>query len=361
LRCVSTRCARWPTTEAVKAGSVVFLGLLGALLSWSYGFAQEDIMLTLRSGQADYVTREPVKIVVDLKNVSGTIVRIPEVEYLGINMEFMYYEIGYPDGRHRYRHFRSLDVFGVKNPEYIGEPLEPDGEIEMLLYPNVTYPIKDRRAGEHDEITFSRPGDYQVTVYYDVPAYWKKLWRPRFGAVRSNTILLHFREPTAEENEILNAIWSLGLVGPAMGDSQYELFDEAALKRVIDMYPLNPMIKHAKLALAKSYLCQLDDRNSQLAAVQILEGVIDEYPEFRFEEVRQHLGTALWRSGDHQKSAEVFNETLHSRPPLKDNFEFMSVRLAAIYGPGEPLREWKRCRVSGERFDESKFSAMHAE
>jgi hypothetical protein len=324
---------------------------------------EEDMRLTLESDKDEYIAREPIKFIITMTNISDQTLRIPEVEYLGKNMEHMLYEITYHEDR-MLRIYQYMHNFIIPNPNYVGEALNPGDSIQIFLYPNFTRRYDSPVPGARNQITFKETGNYEVRVVYYVDPILEVLWKPRGGKLYSNPLNLRIREPTREEREILDAIWSSGpdrsFVGPARGDDSPSFHDEPELRRVISKYPDHPMIKHAYLALAKSLSGRIHERQKEEEAAKILEMMMDKYPEFRYEEVRLLLGYAYWRAGKQNEAVEVFNRTLDERPSLRDNYRFMRWKLRATYGPlfSEAFYEWKRSRKRGEIFDEDEFKEI---
>jgi hypothetical protein len=88
-------------------------------------------------------------------------------------------------------------------------------------------------------LTFPAGGTYHVSVVYVVPHFHEKLWKGPDGELHSNELVLAFRTPTVEEEEILDAYWAAGGLAlkdePELGGSNKE-----APRRVISKYPNHP-------------------------------------------------------------------------------------------------------------------------
>lgn len=336
--------------------------IAGPLFTWIVSYsahAQGTVLLTVKADRDEYVSMEPVRLTVTLRNESGRTIRIPDIEFLGINMEYMAFEIIGPDGKRARRHFSYEQRYGIVSPLYAGEPLLPGRSVTTFLYPNATRRVPPLPDGPRLEATFKETGTYLLRVVYGMPDFYKELWKPPGGELSSNEIKISVRAPTTEEREIIDAIWSEGgrggFIGPMMGD-QYRIWhDEVAIRAVIEKYPNNPMIRHAYLALAKSFCSDDDDKSRMEQAIPILEHMMKAQPSFRFEETRQHLGWAYAHADRSSDAFRVFQETLVVHPELTTNSRFMA---SALQATGKSYPQFKELRRKGELSENVRFEEL---
>jgi hypothetical protein len=312
------------------------LGMIG-----STALGQTEIELTIRADKREYASREPVKITVTLKNVSDHVVRIPGIRYLDFGREHMMYEVVTPAGG---RSLRVSEIGRVSHtPADPGEPLAPGRSVTSFLYPNITGIISGEGQGSRQQVTFNDRGIYSMRVVYRAETWEATRWKPRGDELYSNAVEIRVRTPTTQERKILDAVWSrpLGLI---FGDQVPAWRGEASLMRVIRMYRRNPMIRHAYLAIAMSLLVGLEEPRVA-RAMAILERLIQDYPDYRFEETRQHLGSAYYRLGRLDDATRIYQQTLDARPELLSNNSFISSALSAT---GNSYPDYMKRRRAGE-------------
>ena len=134
------------------------------------------------------------------------------------------------------------------------------------------------------------------------------------------------------------------------GDNKWLNFDVEYLERIYEKYPENSMIKYILFGFAKSYT--LDPRHGNCKkAISIFKSLIQNYNDFRFEEVRQDLGTAYNIAGMKDEAIKLFNETLQQKPALINNFKFMDAMIHALSVNSEEYRmqsrKWSKNRIRG--------------
>jgi len=327
-----------------QAISVTIL-LLTTFLSASTG----NVRLKLELAKYEYVIREPLKFVVTLVNESDQTIRIPEASAFDMDMEFLNMEIITPDGEKQLRKFFFKISDELINPNYTGEPLLPGESFQTYFYPNTSYFVLPLEWGG---ITFPLPGTYQVRVYYSVPDVYKKLWRPEKNELYSNKVDMLFREPTFEEQEILDACWSAGGSFLSLGDD-YDVanFNEDKLEYVADKYPDHPMIKYALFYLAKNYLYKSKTPDK---SIPIFQELVENYHDYRFEEVHLHLGNNYLKAGSREEAIKTFNEALRKKPFLKDHFRFMCSKILSETSDTSKIGEWVNNRKHRKHENESK-------
>jgi tetratricopeptide (TPR) repeat protein len=309
-------------------------------------YASEGLVLKIESVKDEYVVREPVKFIVTFYNRSDEDVGIMPCWDLTDNMKYMLLKIRTPGGEEFLaRNYYWID-HGLQPGKsyYEGVPLNPGDSLETFLYPNITLyhnpetmrPVPQSRAG----ITFREVGEYEVRIVYVVPAYLVNLWRE--GGVLSEPITIRFREPTPEEDEILDA-YCWGEI--AMGDhSTSNSYNRKLLKRVIAKYPDHPMIKYAYFGLAIDLIYE-----ESREAINILEMLRNKYPTFRFEEVMTQLARAYKDVGEREKALGIMKEALEKRPALKDHSFFMEELITISTGTASGfLPKWKRAIREGK-------------
>lgn len=339
--------------------SVLILLLLFVLAPMRGVCGTQDLRITLSTPQHDYVVREPIKFVVSMKNVGPETIRIVEVFYLkcDANMRHFFIEIETPWGKLERRNHLLVVPTEIINKQYNGEPLAPGDSIEVFLYPNFTVPVEPPgllSARGEGRVTFPEAGTYRVRVAYFVPEYFVNLWRGENGIAYSNWVELRFRDPTPEEKEILDVIWESNPQELSSGDDTLiPSFNELSLKRVIANYPDNPLIKYAYFNLARQIMSLVGGaRNGE--AVPIFEMLIERYPDFRYEEVRQHLAKAYFYSGQPERARELMRRTLRERPNLRHHDNFMMRKLSMEEPTGIATIKWRKLRRKGIRIDDGK-------
>jgi len=230
--------------------------------------------------------------------------------------------------------------------------LLPGEEKEVcFVYPNFSWVVEPR--SKEVGLTFPEPGEYRFRLRYCVPGYYRRLWN-QGKCARSNELIIKIREYTPEEKAILNSLYKEDSTATSVGDDVYwisnSVFDERALREVIDLYPDNEMVKYPKFYLA---LLLIGNKRYN-EAIDILTGLLRDYPGFRKEEIYQHLGVCYRDLGDREEAMRYFNAILRKSPGLKDHYNFMSDMLIAqkgmVWGHGadQAVRPWLKKRIYGE-------------
>lgn len=294
------------------------------------------LRVTLSSEKAEYIIREPIKCRVTLENVGGKSINIPEIEYLGANMEYMQIRVVRPDGSVQLRSTQHKSSPMVRSAYYTGELLGPGETRQCFLYP-----VLSNSIGEDENLlTFDEPGSYQVSLCYVVDSFRKVLYGHDSDAICSNEITLVFREPDDVERELLDALWygSEAVHALIHGDkSIVGRHDVERLRQAMKRHPGHDLLPYLQLAVARSLTSELVDsilsdfprtksrsrESGPLDAVPVLLGLMDEYPDFRYEEVRYQLGEAYRASGRTVEATAVYERLLAHRPELRDDYDIM--------------------------------------
>jgi hypothetical protein len=310
-----------------------------------------EIVLDLRASQDEYVVREPIKLVVTLCNNSKEEIRTPGIAELAEEMEYIHYlEITTPRGEKQCRRYQFMYYSEAVLPGYVGEPLSPGDYRELYLYPNVTWEIDcvTQERVNSLSVTFPDPGEYRMRAYYVVPSIYRKLWK-REGGLASNEIVLQVRRPNSEENEILDAVWGKSLDNLMWGDDFGCCIrrDELSLRHVIKKYPNNPLIKYALFELARSLSLRYNGSGEMMEALKIFGSLETQYPAFRYEEVRLHMGRTYRVLNQDVKALNSFAEALEYNPGLVDNYYFMAAKIYTETGSHEAIGRYKRDRAKG--------------
>jgi hypothetical protein len=287
-----------------------------------------------------------------IENAGGTTARVMEVRELGPNMEYTFLDIQTPDGTRELRTFQYINDIKLPNPKYLGEPLQPGEGVQFFIYPTESTPLRRDPRNETDDygpLTFPVAGTYHVRVAYRVPEVYKNL-QPNGGEVFSEPVVLEFREPTAEESEILDAVWACAPMLSSGEDEALKCDAEPELRRVIALYPQNDLTRYARFYLARAIVYQRPPRQRG-EAIEILEDLRSNRSSFRAEEVRLLLGRIYGSDGETEKAKQVFNEALAMNPMLRTNFPFMERKLLTDYAdsnPSEAVRIWMQNRREGK-------------
>lgn len=331
----------------------IAVAFVAALACCAQASAAEGILIRLedRNHQAEYVTREPIKLVVTLVNNSNEQIRIPGWEYFGSDWDCIYLEIVGPDGAQQCRRFQFWDSYGIINEKYLGEPLLPGDYREIRLYPNVTFQVDCRSLAEVSRMgaTFGEPGDYRVRAVYQVPNYWPALWRPSTQLV-SNEVTLRFREPDAEEREIIDAIWSGDGSDLSLGDDAGGRMDEGFLREVIAKYPRNRLEGYAEIALART-LYLTPDGSCDSEALSWVEKILTAHPGLRPEEVLSLGAKIFLRMQEPGKAAALADSALKLSPGLIDDSDFMALKVHCDGGDNGTFNELERARFKATKPD----------
>jgi hypothetical protein len=288
------------------------------------------------------VVGELLKFYVILANSSSDTIRVVDIYDRDMDMKFMRMEIVTPEGKTEYRKTRYAYIFSAVNPRsYRGEPVAPGDSVQVLLYPNWSYELlnQEGRPGQSRR-TFPTGGAYTVRICYGVPANFARLWS---GDLWSNAIELRFREPSAEEKEILGPLWTAGSYALCRGDNVLgPPYNEAGLELVIAQYDGHPLSKYAYFALAKSLvtLQRTPDPTRYERGVALFRTLMESYPDFRYEEVRNLLAFGLDRLGRRNEAVRLMNATLRDRPGLDDNLVFMSGKIFLETQSHEDMHNW---------------------
>ena len=185
---------------------------------------------------------------------------------------------------------------------------------------------------------------------YFVAEPWDNLWKPPGDFLFSNTIQIQINLPTPVEKRILDAYWAKGGVDISIGENHpYCRFDVSALESVIEMYPDHPLIKYAYFGLGRQ-LGRLKlpvNRSLIERAVPIFEKLAQDYPDFRYAEVRHHLARAYYHTGRREEAIQLYSELLEERPYLIDDAEFMKSKIFVEELTSKAAGDWFRFRMSG--------------
>lgn len=302
----------------------------------------------LESAQDTYIVHEPVKLTVDLVNETSEIINFVGIRKLGMNMEYIFYEIIDPLGQLELRKSQYLFRNEAIGDRWPGQPLRPGQRVNLFLYPNIT-----RCIDSHDcEVsTFSAPGTYKIRVVYSIPVRFVNLWKGEYGKLYSNQIKLIFRRPDSKEKDILDAIWSGNYYDLSTGDDiLLSDFNKPKLQSVIDKYGSHPLIKYAYFALARQLLNE--NRASWNTAAEYFEFLRRQYPSFRFEEVGKHLAHTYHNLDRENDALRVIRGTLRDQPRLKDNYHFMWFKVFLEKGRLAAVNDWIEKRRAGQYCEE---------
>ena len=346
----------WFLTMRNKTNSLFRLVALGVVLTtlpFAQARGQKTLSVHLESEQDSYLVREPVKFKVVITNESGETVRVPSIVRFDMNMKHLLMEVITPAGETQYRTFKYYRQEGIVQRDYDGEPLRPGESLTTFLFPNISGRRElDLAPGPFfpQKLTFPEPGNYQLRVAYFVAEPWDNLWKPPGDFLFSNTIQIQLNLPTPVEERILDAYWAKGGVDISMGEHHaYCWFDVSALESVIEMYPDHPLIKYAYFGLGRQ-LGRLKlpvNRSLIERAVPIFEKLAQDYPDFRYAEVRHHLARAYYHTGRREEAIQLYSELLEERPYLIDDAEFMKSKIFVEELTSKAAGDWFRFRMSG--------------
>ena len=340
----------------------VALIALPFLLSSASARAVTAPELEIRAVQDTFVLNEPVRLTCTLKNPSDSTIQIMDVQQYSSNMKHMYYVVREASGNVEYRRSIFWISTGFYMSGYVGEPLTPGSQLEFFLYPAITS-VFDLQSGETvgGGNTFSNPGKYQLQLAHFIPRQLPKLWAGTSSQreIVSHPIEIVFVDGTEIDEVILSVLWSQG--GGSWlseGDDQRSTrSDDENLRKILKRYPNARMSKYVYFALARSLLSPSSfDRKLELKrtkeAVGYLEVLRRRDPNFRPEEVAQHLGDGYAYLGESDKAQEVFDDVMQKYPLLSTHYQFTATRLSSLYPTQHAVREWLNARQRGEPYVE---------
>ena len=336
--------ARWLRISVIACAFVI----------WSAASEAQTLSIRVESPQEEYVVGELLKCFVALTNTSPDTIHVVNIQDLDMNMSFMFIEISLPTGATEIRKTQySLDHVVWWPKGYVGEPLAPGDSVQIFLYPNWSRRLRSDKEGprwERGSRTFQTAGTYVVRFCYEVPLECERIWKGPGGRLYSKPITLKFRQPTPEESEILQPLWASGSLALSIGDGEdWSGFDEMALDQVITKKPTHPLAKYAYFSLARSLMTPSSrvgiDATRLRRGVDLCTILIRSYPEFRYEETRQHMANGLYRLGRQEEAARLLNRTLIEQPALKDNVGFMRDKIFFETGSLDEVGEWEMRRI----------------
>ncbi len=185
--------------------------------AWPVDLCGATLSMSVKFDKSEYIIREPLRARVTLRNVSGTTARIIEVKDLGPEMRYVRMEIERTDGMTTTRVACWSGENSIRNPHYLGEPLQPGESVAFNVYPVVSRLVDgDDWCGE---VTFCRPGTHRVRVVYEVPEYYAALRAKGNAYVASDFVDLTFRTADRLETEILDVLWGEPASWPYLADT----------------------------------------------------------------------------------------------------------------------------------------------
>lgn len=342
------------------AGCLVGAAMTGLFVASS---SAADLVCVLRPDTLSLSLGEPVRFVVTLENRSNRVLHVGTIRDVSHgDATYLCYRVEDPGGQKSVRSFEDMIVDAMG---YDFEPLAPSAARTVLLYPNLT----TRRISyfeERTERTFPRVGTYRIRVGYTVRRAWEELWHPPGDTLWSNAAVVYVREPTPQEQEIYEAIWSgRGEWSLARGDMTFGTFDENALERVIERYPENPAIRYALWARARA-LSPPARTWTHAQAVDALDEIRKRWPRFRPQEISYLRTDLLVRLKRFTEASAEVERGLGMWPWLRDSSRYMTVRIWA-YARGETKathylqNELSRARKEGRPFRLADYPDMGAE
>ena len=325
-------------------GVLLLIGLVWMSSHARAGATESPLRVTLSAERTDLLEHEPLKMTVEIRNVSDHPVNVASIQDINMydDMRFTLVEVSTGKGRAELREgaVSTTDVdFGSG---YRGDSLPPGGLILFNIYPNVTYRF-ERTSNEEARQALDKPGNYTVRVVYHIPSDVRLLPPGPGGMVFSNAVLFQVRKPTRQEKEILDAMWT----GSA-ANSDYErgAFDEKKLRSVIDKYPDLRLIAYAKFSLARSLAGR-----APVDAQAIYRDLMKKYPHFRDEEVHVQMGYAAINARDYKLALDTMTELLSRRPELQNTYEVGHRYLWAKTQGVDAVSRWLEARRLGKTVD----------
>jgi len=269
--------------------------------------AVHPLQVSLTAESQHIVEREPIKLTVEIKNVSNAPVPVVAIDELqSINpMDHVLLQVRFNDNPVVYRKYlgNATDC-GTPNPYYGGVPLPPGGIIRFNIYPNVTR-IVDSEAGDmknEDEPTFARQGRYSIRAAYFIPPVYETLRTITGGMVLSDELEVDVEEPSSDDKKVLDAVWQGGAV--ELDEFEREGFAEKQLRKVIAQEHASKLLPYARFELGRSLAFSPSSRRE---AMTILAALAQDEPKFRYEEVNYHLARAAIDAGEWQLAGQTMS------------------------------------------------------
>lgn len=320
-----------------------FLMLVLSLALASPSLAEQPIKVTLGMERTQLVAGEPIKMTVEIRNVSDHPVPVVDIREINADnqMKYTLLQIRGRNGRTQYR----MNVSGVSesrtiSPYYGGELLPPDGAIIFFAYPNITtsFDPLTKETGSQGA-TFDRAGDYDVRVAYWIPPEYLSLPPGPGKMILSNVVKVTVRKATKEEREILDALG----YGNSFGEFSRGGMDPRKLSAVIEKYPNSVLIAHARFALARGLAYTRKEE-----AGEIYKKLMHEYPDFRVEEMHVQLGYEAISMMNWDLALSTMEDLLAKRPELANNYEVVHRYMWAKHHDPTALAAWISDRRAGK-------------
>jgi hypothetical protein len=319
--------------------------------------------LYLRANKTSYVTKEPVKFEVTIKNRSDTTKRILVISDWDMQMYYIFFEVVTPSRAKQLRIYqRFMDsrvIFGEGWAGPPGEPLAPMDSLRTFLYPTATkcsnYPRVSQ--GFCSRWTFGDTGTYRVRVCYFVPKSFETVWVPPNGELKSNEVVLTIRDPDEAEREILAAYWAEDKWEPC--DEMYPPWhhDRGLLAEMIKKYPTHPFVNYLRLAFARG--CYDLENPAYADGISVLEELRLQHPEFRRAEVMLMMAILHFKAGDREQAMGVLAESFQGDPELVNNYNFMKWAIRIESGDKREIAIWERDRREGVDRYGARFTNSH--
>jgi hypothetical protein len=316
------------------------------------------LKVSLTAESQHIVEREPIKLAVEIKNVSNAPVPVVAIDELqSVNpMEHVLLRFRVDHGRTVWRQdFGTATDCGFKSPNYAGVPLPAGGIIRFNLYPNLTGLVDSTGAmlGE-PQPTFAHHGHYLIRAAYFVPSVYKTL-HDRTGSdgmVLSNEIEIDVDEASKDDKAVLDILWRSD--GVAEEGFDRGLFSEESLRRVLLRQADSKVLAHARFALARSLQVSRSPE-----AVDILKELRRGQPQFRDEEVSYNLARAAIDNGEWALAAQTMTDLVARKPELKNSFKIAQLYLMAVDHSTELFGDWIEQRNDGKTPDFTQLASVH--
>ncbi|MFX0095234.1 MAG: tol-pal system YbgF family protein [Candidatus Hodarchaeota archaeon] len=297
----------------------------------SYGIwsnSHEFLDISLEAEKSNLLIGEPIKLIVKFTNNSDSLTLcLPKLRERSSFDGYIQLEITSPRGSKKY-HRKKSNIF--INREYNGkyyfeEFLEPKSSRQFIAYPNVgKISYNPRRFSK----LFDKAGKYKVRVCYYAPERNVLLVRGFRNKVYSNQIILKFRSPNKIEREILSSLWEGNHIPLAEPDhDSYTKHEPDKILYMINKYPDHNLRRYLDLYLGKIYIGDGSflERSPEEAniAIEILNELINKYPNFRLYESHCLLADAYYIAGRQEDSKNILEELINEHPILWNQSFFM--------------------------------------
>jgi hypothetical protein len=293
------------------------------------------LVLSVSSSQLDYVTGEPIRLRVVLRNDSHDTIWVRDVREMPFDVEMI-------DSR-GIREIGSVHSMSVPVTDLV--PL-PSGQ-SVLAFLHITL----ARFFDPPKGT----GTYRLCIRYpDRPYGFAATTGER--RVFSNLLLIRVEEPTRFQKTILTEFWRC--VGGHARPREWIMQGagcEDSLLAIIARHGTEAMTNYVRFALARDLMRakSFEPRDSRIdEAIVLLEEIMALDPSFYREDVVLSYAECIRLLGRRPAARPLLDDLLTGDPLLATNdafmWEYVLHRYYAIHYAGDPYWDWRKKQKQGQ-------------